>query len=267
VRKIREQCLGQFPFVRESQLRQERVAYAAGSSLKAGGSGNTATYRLDLATIGQNHFSGILTDVGALSDEYALNPILWGWEPQFDFVGDAGRGLLAVGRGWQLFLFGGGRSTSVIKEHKVEIRPLQFTPGPGKRFMGDRINSLFLFDRSVVVRPSTDFKTGRQPSPYVWRLGPADAPMSITGRDEQSGSGWTGSLEAYGGPLRFFYFVRVASEERDRRDDSDDPERAREKEKIWTIRVVIPNAVQRTEPLEGLFELAFEEPMPPILPN
>ncbi|MHB1045257.1 MAG: type VI secretion protein IcmF/TssM N-terminal domain-containing protein [Thermoanaerobaculia bacterium] len=267
VRKIREQCLGQFPFVRESQLRQERVAYAAGSSLKPGGSGNSATYRLDLATIGQNHFSGILTDVGALADEYALNPILWGWEPQFDFVGDAGRGLLAVGRGWQLFLFGGGRSTSVIKEHKVEIRPLQFTPGPGKRFMGDRINSLFLFDRSVVVRPSTDFKTGRQPSPYVWRLGPADAPMSITGRDEQSGSGWTGSLEAYGGPLRFFYFVRVASEERDRRDDSDDPERAREKEKIWTIRVVIPNAVQRTEPLEGLFEIAFEEPMPPILPN
>ena len=267
VRKIREQCLGHFPFVRESQLRQERVAYAAGTSLKPGGSGSSATYRLDLGTIGQTHFSGILTDVGALADEYALNPILWGWEPEFDFVGDAGRGLLAVGRGWQLFLFGGGRSTSVIKEHKVEIRPLQFTASPGKRFMGDRINSLFLFDRSVVVRPSTDFKTGRQPSPYVWRLGPADAPMSITGRDEGSGSGWTGSLEAYGGPLRFFYFVRVASEERDRRDDSDDPERAREKEKVWTVRIVIPNAQQRSEPLEGLFELVFEEPMPPILPN
>jgi hypothetical protein len=267
VRKIREQCLGQFPFVRESQLRQERIAYASAASLKPGGSGNSATYRLDLASIGQNHFSGILTDVGSLADEYALNPILWGFEPQFDFVGDAGRGLLAVGRGWQLFLFGGGRSTSVIKEHKVEIRPLQFTPSPGKRFMGDRINSLFLFDRSVVVRPSTDFKTGRQPSPYVWRLGPSDAPMSITGRDEESKAGWTGSLEAYGGPLRFFYFVRIASEERDRRDSSDDPEREREKEKIWTIRVVIPNALQRTEPLEGLFELAFEEPMPPILPN
>ena len=266
VRKIREQCLGQFPFVRESQLRQERVAYAAGSSLKPGGSGNSATYRLDLPSISQGHFSGVLTDVGSLADEYALNPILWGWEPQFDFVGDA-RGLLAVGRGWQLFLFGGGRSTSVIKEHKVEIRPLQFTPSPGKRFMGDRVNSLFLFDRSVVVRPSTDFKTGKQPNPYVWRLGPADAPMSITGRDEESKAGWTGSLEAYGGPLRFFYFVRVASEERDRRDVSDDPEREREKEKIWTIRVVIPNAMQRTEPLEGLFELAFEEPMPPILPN
>jgi hypothetical protein len=267
VRKIREQCLGQFPFVRESQLRQERVAYAAGSSLKPGGSGNSVTYRLDLASINQGHFSGVLTEVGALADEYALNPILWGWEPQFDFVGDAGRGLLAVGRGWQLFLFGGGRSTSVIKEHKVEIRPLPFTPSPGKRFMGDRVNSLFLFDRSVVVRPSTDFKTGKQPNPYVWRLGPSDAPMSITGRDEESKAGWTGSLEAYGGPLRFFYFVRVASEERDRRDDSDDPEKARDKEKIWTIRVVIPNAQQRNEPLEGLFELAFEEPMPPILPN
>ena len=107
MRKIREQCLGQFPFIRESQLRQERVAYAAGSSLKPGGSGNSATYRLDLPTIDQTQFSGILTDVGSLADEYALNPILWGWEPQFDFVGDANRGLLAVGRGWQLFLFGG----------------------------------------------------------------------------------------------------------------------------------------------------------------
>jgi hypothetical protein len=267
VKKIRDQLVGQFPFVRESQLRQERVAYAAGTSLKPGGSGNSVTYRLDLASINQGHFSGILTDVGSLADEYALNPILWGWEPQFDFVGDGSRGLLAVGRGWQLFLFGGGRSTSVIKEHKVEIRPLQFTPSPGKRFMGDRVNSLFLFDRSVVVRPSTDFKTGKQPSPYVWRLGPSDAPMSITGRDEESKAGWTGSLEAYGGPLRFFYFVRVASEERERRGDSDDPEKEREKEKVWTIRVVIPNALQRTEPLEGLFELAFEEPMPPILPN
>ena len=59
----------------------------------------------------------------------------------------------------------------------------------------------------------------------------------------------------------------MASEERERRDDSDDPEKERDKEKIWTIRVVIPNAQQRNEPLEGLFELAFEEPMPPILPN
>ena len=267
VKKIRDQLVGQFPFVRESQLRQERVAYAAGTSLKPGGSGNSVTYRLDLASINQGHFSGILTDVGSLADQFALNPILWGWEPQFDFVGDASRGLLAVGRGWQLFLFGGGRSTSVIKEHKVEIRPLQFTPSPGKRFMGDRVNSLFLFDRSVVVRPSTDFKTGKQPNPYVWRLGPSDAPMSITGRDEESKAGWTGSLEAYGGPLRFFYFVRLASEERDTRGDSDDPEKEREKERTWTIRVVIPNALQRNEPLEGLFELAFEEPMPPILPN
>jgi hypothetical protein len=267
VRKIRDQALGQFPFIRESQLRQERVAYAAGTSLKPGGSGNSVTYRLDLPSISQGHFSGVLTEVGALADEFALNPILWGWEPDFDFVGDANRGLLAVGRGWQLFLFGGGRSTSVIKEHKVEIRPLPFTPSPGKRFMGDRVNSLFLFDRSTVVRPSTDFKTGKQPNPYVWRLGPSDAPMSITGRDEESGSGWTGALEAYGGPLRFFYFVRVASEERERRDDSDDPERAREKERTWTIRVVIPNALKRDEPLEGLFELLFEEPMPPILPN
>ncbi|MBK9967471.1 MAG: hypothetical protein IPP07_22385 [Holophagales bacterium] len=266
VKKIREQCVGRFPFVRESQLRQERVAYAAGTSLKPGGSANTATLRLDLASIGQTHFSGVLTDVGALADEFALDPILWGGEPNFDFTGES-RGLLAVGRGWQRFLFGSGRSTSVNKQHKVEIRPIPFSPSPGKRFMGDRVNSLFLFDRSVVVRPSTDFKSGKQPNPYVWILPPGDGSMSITGRDEESKNGWTGSLEIYGGQLKFFYFVRVASEPRDVRDDSEDYEQRLERERTWTIRVVIPNALQRTESLEGLFELVFEEPMPPILPN
>jgi hypothetical protein len=133
--------------------------------------------------------------------------------------------------------------------------------------MGDRVNSLFLFDRSVVVRPSTDFKTGKQPSPYVWILGPIDAPTVITGRDEESKNGWTGSLEVFGGQLKFFYFVRVASEPRDFRDELEDIEQRLERERTWTIRVVIPNALQRNEPLEGLFELVFEEPMPPILPN
>jgi len=266
VKRIREQCLGHFPFVRESQLRQERLAYATGTSLTPGGSPNSATLKLTLPTIGQTHFSGVLTDVGALADEYALDPILWGGEPFFDFTGDS-RGLLAVSRGWQRFLFGTGRSTSVNKQHKVEIRPIPFSPSPGKRFMGDRVNSLFLFDRSVVVRPSTDFKSGKQPNPYVWILPPGDGSMSITGRDEESKNGWTGSLEIYGGQLKFFYFVRVASEPRDFRDDTEDYEQRLERERTWTLRVVIPNALQRTEPLEGLFELVFEEPMPPILPN
>jgi hypothetical protein len=133
--------------------------------------------------------------------------------------------------------------------------------------MGDRVNSLFLFDRSTVVRPSTDFKTGKQPNPYVWRIGPADAPMVITGRDEESKAGWTGSLEVFGGPLRFFYFVRVASEPREPWDEDDELEERLLKERTWTIRVVIPNAMQRNEPLEGMFELVFDEPMPPLLPN
>ncbi len=268
VKRLREQCMGQFPFIGEAQLRTERVKYADGSYFKQGGAGNTATYRIDLPTIGQTHFSGPLSDVGALADEYAIDPILWGWEPDFDFVGDANRPLLAVGRGWQVFIFGGAgaRGSSVIKEHKIEIRPVtNFTPSPGKRFMGDRVNALFLFDRNVVVRPSTDFKTGRSPNPYVWRLGPPDAPISITGRDEESKDGWTGSLDIYGGPLKFFYFVRIAAEDRERREWGDDPEKERDKDKIWTIRVQIPNAQKRDEPLEGVFELAFDEPMPGIL--
>ena len=128
-----------------------------------------------------------------------------------------------------------------------------YTVGHLARSFGLSRSTLLYYDSIGLCKPS-----GRSAANY----------RTYTEKDrERLGRRATGSLEAYGGPLRFFYFVRVASEERDRRDDSDDPERAREKEKVWTIRVVIPNALQRTEPLEGLFELAFEEPMPPILPN
>ena len=266
VKKIQTTCVGQFPFIRESQLRQERVSYTTGSLMKQSGVGATPAYRLDLATIPQGHFSGVLTDVGVLADEYAINPILFWGEVDFDFIGEPPRSLLAVARGWQIFLSGGTRGSSVIKEHKVEVRPVTFTPSPGRRFIGDRVNALFLFDRSVYIRPSTDFKTGRQPSPFVWRLGPQDAPLSVTGRKEESVGGWSSSLDLYGGPLRFFYFVRLASEDRDRR-EMDDPEKERDRDKTWTIRVVIPDAEKRDEPLEGLFELVLDEPLPGVLPG
>ena len=92
--------------------------------------------------------------------------------------------------------------------------------------------------------------------------------MPIQGRNEESGTrGWTGSLDVRGGPLRLYYLVRVASEERERLAFETDPEKQRERERFWTIRLVFPNAENAQEPLEGLFELVFDEPLPPILPG
>jgi hypothetical protein len=89
----------------------------------------------------------------------------------------------------------------------------------------------------------------------------ADAPVFVQGRNEDSKGGWTGSLEVYGGPLRFFHLVRLAAE--DRGETADDPSRDR----VWTIRIPIPDAERRSETLEGAFELIFAEPLPGVLPN
>ena len=130
-------------------------------------------------------------------------------------------------------------------------------PGPGRRALKDRVSQVTLFG-SVILRPSTDIKTPRIPPPYTWRLGSADALLTISGRNEQSGEGgWTSTYEVDGGPLKLFYFVELASE---RRTELSDP-------KVWTIRVQIPDGKNPRELLEGAFELRFDEPMPPILPN
>lgn len=272
-RKLQSGCQGQFPFIRESQLRTDRQAYASLQSLRFGGGGNAVVYNLELPSIGQTQFSGILTELGSLCDEYALDPILWGGEPEFDFVGDPQRSWFHVGRRWERWVYGGpggsGAAGGQLREHKIEVRAIQFNPMPGRRFVGDRVGAVTLFDRNTMVRPSTDAKSGRfAPTPHLWRLQPPEAPMPIQGRNEESGTrGWTGSLDVRGGPLRLYYLVRVASEERERLAFETDPEKQRERERFWTIRLVFPNAENAQEPLEGLFELVFDEPLPPILPG
>ncbi|MDL1948836.1 hypothetical protein FBQ97_03370 [Acidobacteria bacterium ACD] len=272
-RKLQSTCQGQFPFISGRQLANDRQAYSSLTSLRFSGGGSNVSYNLDLPSIGQTQFSGILTELGALCDEYALDPILWGGEPEFDFVGDPQRSWFHVGRRWERWVYGGpgggGAAGGQLREHKVDIRPIQFNPLPGRRFVGDRVGAVILFDRNTMVRPSTDAKAGRfAPNPFVWRLSPAEAPMPILGRNEESGTrGWTGNLDVKGGPLRFYYLVRVASEPRDRLAFESDEEKMREKEKYWTIRLVFPNAETVNEPLEGLFELVFDEPVPPILGN
>lgn len=266
LRRLQPAVQGQFPFVSEGRIRQERSGYAAGTALKKGGGPGGATWSMDLPTIAQTHLTGIMSEVGLLSDRYALDPILWGTEPDFDFVGEPTRSWFAVARGWERWVFTGPSSTGggALRDHKAEIRTLQFTPAAGRRFLGERIGMLTLFDSRTILRPSTDIKRQDQARPFTWRLPVGDSAFPIVGKNEDLGKGWTGSLAIRGGPLRLFYFLRVAAEERDRTPE-DDPDRLRERERTWRFRLLLPDAEKPAEPLEGLFEAVFDEMMPPVL--
>ncbi len=252
-------CSGQFPFITESRLKQQRAEYAA--EVVSGG----LSLRRNLPTIGQADVLGVLTEVGILSDEYAVDPLLTGGEPSFDFILQ-NRGSLAVARGWQRFIAGASAASSASLAGKpggpggreISVLALDREPGPGRRSLKDRVSQITLFDRGVILRPSTDIKSQRIPPPFVWRLSSADALLTISGRNEQTGEGgWTSTYEVSGGPLKLFYFIRLASE---RRTDLSDP-------KVWTIRVQIPDGKNPRELLEGAFEVRLDEPMPPMLPN
>ncbi|HEX7527818.1 MAG TPA: hypothetical protein VF425_01825, partial [Thermoanaerobaculia bacterium] len=252
-------CTGQFPFITESGLKRDRADYAA--ERVTGG----LSLRRNLATIGQADVIGVLTEVGVLSDEYAVDPLLSGGEPSFDFI-QQNRGALAVARGWQRFISGASSTASASLAGKtggtggreVSVLALDREPGAGRRPLKDRVSQITLFDRGVILRPSTDIKSQRIPPPFVWRLSSADALLTISGRNEQSGEGgWTSTYEVTGGPLKFFYFVELASE---RRTELSDP-------KVWIIHVQIPDGKNPRELLEGAFELRLDEPLPPILPN
>jgi hypothetical protein len=248
-------CSGQFPFITESLLKQQRAEYAA--EKPTGG----LTLRRNLPTIGQADVAGVLTEIGVLSDSYAVDPLLTGKEPAFDFILQ-NQGALAVARGWQRFISGassgalGGRP-GTPGGREVSVLAIDRAPRPGRVPLKDRVSQITLFDRGVILRPSTDIKAQRIPPPYVWRLSSSDALLTISGRNEQTGEGgWTSTYEVTGGPLKFFYFVRLASEPRT---DLSDP-------KVWTIRVDIPDGKNPRDLLEGAFELRFDEPLPPILP-
>jgi hypothetical protein len=252
-------CSGQFPFITGSRLKQDRAEYAAERA--TGG----LSIRRNLPTIGQADVLGALTEVGVLSDEYAVDPFLGGGEPSFDFI-QQNRAALAVARLWQRFISGGGSSASTSLAGKpggpggreISVLALDREPAAGRRPLKDRVSQITLFDRGVILRPSTDIKSQRIPPPFVWRLSSADALLTISGRNEQSGEGgWTSTYEVAGGPLKLFYFLRIASEART---DLSDP-------KVWTIRVQIPDGKNPRELLEGAFEIRLDEPMPPILPN
>jgi hypothetical protein len=257
--KLNACCLGKFPFINELQLQLERSQFASGQAYSRSGGSGAAYYRVELPTVGMADISGAIVELGALADEFALDPIFSGEAREFDFVGEH-RPILGVACAWDRFLFTPGAAPGqpgAPKEHKIEIRSVEKPPTQGAIFIGDRVGQVTFFDRSTILRPSTDVKTGRTPPPYVWRLAAAESPLSITGRNEETARGWTGTLDILGGPLKLFYWVRRASE--DRKPGQDD--------RIWTVRVEVPDAERASTKLQGVFELKFDEAVPGVIPR
>ena len=112
-------------------------------------------------------------------------------------------------------------------------------------------------NRTTLLRPSTDVKTGRTPPPYTWRLAAAESPLSIIGKNEETSRGWTGTLDILGGPLKLFYYVRRASEER----------KVGQDDRVWNVRVEVPDAERASLRLQGVFELKFDDPLPGVIPR
>jgi len=119
------------------------------------------------------------------------------------------------------------------------LRWLLLMPG-GDREQGLR-EMMRTHDRGEVLRGEADFQLHQI---YLWYENRPDRALEILAE------------------LRARYphnpiFVRLAAEART---ELSDP-------KIWTIRVVVPDGKNPRELLEGAFELRFDEPLPPILPN
>lgn len=257
--KLNACCLGKFPFINDVQLQLERTQFASGQAYARTGGAGAAYYRIDLPTVGMADITGAIAELGSLASEFALDPIFSGEAREFDFVGEH-RSILGVARAWERFLYNPGVApgqSGSPKEHKIEIRSIERPPTQGAVFIGDRVGQVTFFDKSTILRPSTDVKTGRTPPPYSWRLAAAESPVSIIGRNEESARGWTGTVEILGGPLKLFYYVRKTSEDRKPGQD----------ERVWSIRVEVPDAERANLKLQGVFELKFDDPLPGVIPR
>ena len=257
--KLNACCIGKFPFINDVQLQVERTQFASGQAYTRTGGSGAAYYRIDLPTVGMADISGAIAELGGLASEFALDPIFSGEAREFDFVGDH-RPILGVARAWERFLYSPGAApgqSGPPKDHKTEVRSIERAPTQGAVFVGDRVGQVTFFDRTTILRPSTDVKTGRTPPPYTWRLAAAESPLSIIGKNEETSRGWTGTLDILGGPLKLFYYVRRASEER----------KVGQDDRVWNVRVEVPDAERASLRLQGVFELKFDDPLPGVIPR
>ncbi|MGH9369725.1 MAG: type VI secretion protein IcmF/TssM N-terminal domain-containing protein [Thermoanaerobaculia bacterium] len=256
--KLNACCMSKFPFVNELQLRQERASFASGEAYSRGGPAGAAVLNVNLPTIAMADIRGPLKDFGLLAAEFAIDPIVNGEAREFDFIGEE-RPVFSVARLWEALVYGTGAAEPEHpdgKPHNISVRLLDRPVAAGAVFLGDRVSDVRLFDSRTLIRPSTDVKSGRTPDPYVWRLGSADAPLEIRGKNEDARAPWTGSLNISGGPLKLFSYILHASEER--RPEAD--------RRVWNIRVELPDAERPGGRLQGVFELKLDDSLPAVIP-
>jgi hypothetical protein len=251
--------VGRFPFLRPGDLQRQRERFARGELYSKVSGGQNVSIRIELPTIGASDINGTLPGSAPLVDEYSLEKILSGEEKELDFVQDEKRAIRTAWE-WNRFLYGaplpGGpatRSGAPARVHKVDLQLLSEAGTPGRAFIGKAAGLVTLFGPKTIMRPSTDARSGQRPTPFEWRLSTADGPLSVKGTNE-GGTRSSGTLEIVGGPLRFFYYVQVASDE-ERRADQDG--------RRWNVRVEIPEPGGAI--LGAVFELIVDDAVPGVM--
>ena len=263
-------CRGRFPFIREQELVEQRRSYEQGF----GNDGlwldrendqrnEIATLKLDLPTASRDDIDRLFSSRGDYADlfeDYALAAILdtdrdGNRLTSVDFVSPQ-RGAFQALRQWQVFLYGRDqddrdyRRGGLPDDMTFDLRILEDEQTADRIYLGKRVGRISLFSRDAMIRPSTDARTGRR---LDIPLRFDEAPLYITGTNEDAGSGWNGRLELRGGPLKLLYFVLLSREE------------VRPDRQVWTVRIEIPDFAQPRNRLEGLFELTFDDPVPGVV--
>lgn len=266
-------CRDRFPFISERELLHRRRAYEQGYEAARGGGDLwlpaaidqrtlNSTLKIELPTatredLDQIFFAG--GDSDRLFEDYVLDPMLavdreGNPITSVDFLSPQRERFLAL-RQWQMFLYGNAddrraSGRTLADDQTFILRILEGKQTGDRIYLGERVGRITLFDRGSVIRPSTDARTGRKLEIPV-RFD--EAPLFITGTNEDEGSGWNGRLEIRGGPLKLLYFILLSREE------------VRADRQVWTVRVEIPDFGQPRNRLEGVFELEFDRPVPGVV--
>lgn len=253
-------CADRFPFISERNLRRLRDLYARGPQRVAGNelwspvtldtTRRESSVTLTLETATREALDQLLYEdetFDRLFSEFALVPIVDGEEKSVDFVGEDKERLRAMRR-WQAFLYPEDRAERGRKP-EVTIRLIERGRGGGQTFIGERVGRVDLFGPNT-IRPSNP-AVATPALPLLFE----DRPLAVVGINEDR-NGWTGRLDLRGGPLKLVYFVLLAAEGRPRQED-----------RVWTIRVEIPDFERPDLRPEGLFELTFDRPLPAVFPE
>lgn len=259
-RRVDRCCADRFPFISERNLRRLRDLYARGPLRTSGNElwspisidppRRDASVTLTLETASREALDQLLYEdetFDRLFSEFALLPIVEGDEKLVNFVGEDRERLRALRR-WQAFLYPEDRAERGRKP-EVTIRMLERGRGGGQTFIGERVGRVDLFGPNVIRPSNPAVATPAMPLLFEER------PLSIVGTNEDR-NGWVGRVELRGGPLKLVYFVLLAAEGRPRQDN-----------RVWTVRLEIPDFERPELRPEGLFEMTFDRPLPAVLPE